>query len=211
MSTVKDSSIEAFLDDLASQKSTPGGGSAAGVIGAMSAALVSMMCNLTIGKPKYREVEQELRSVLDRAETLRREMIGLIEADVRAFDAVMAAYGMPRGTEGEAASRAGAIQEALQGATSVPMRCCRASRELIDLGVVAAEKGNRNVVSDAGAAVLAGYAALRCSALNVFVNAKAITDRGFVEATLAEVHQLLSDAAALTERTYEAVKDKLGK
>jgi formiminotetrahydrofolate cyclodeaminase len=207
---IKDSPIAVFLDDLASQKPTPGGGSAAAVIGAMSAALVSMVCNLTIGKANYRDVEQELRSVLTRAEDLRQELTGMIEEDVRAFDAVMGAYGMPRRTEEESASRTQAIQEALRAATAVPLRCCRACRELIDLSVVATERGNRNVVSDAGAAVLTGYAALRCAALNVFINVKAITDRSFVEQKLAELDQVLSQAAAVTESTYEAVKKKLG-
>jgi formiminotetrahydrofolate cyclodeaminase len=156
---IKQSSIEVFLDELASRKSTPGGGSAAAVIGAMSAALLSMVCNLTIGKANYRDVEVELRSVLTRAEDLRRELTDMIEDDVRAFNAVMEAYGMPRRTEDEAASRTKAIQQALRAATAVPLRCGRACRELIDLSVVVAKKGNRNVVSDAGAAVLAANAA----------------------------------------------------
>jgi formiminotetrahydrofolate cyclodeaminase len=206
---VKDNGIELFLDGLASQKATPSGGSAAAVMGAMGAALVSMVCNLTIGKTQYRDFEEELESVLTKAEELRRDLTKMIVEDVQAFDAVMRAYGMPRLTKDETATRAQAIQTALKTATLVPMRCCRACREVITLGTVVAEKGNRNVVSDAGVAVVAGYAALRSAALNVFTNARAIMDRTFAEEQLAELEQLLSEAATATEASYQVVKEKL--
>jgi methenyltetrahydrofolate cyclohydrolase len=207
---IKHNAIELFLDDLASQKATPSGGSAAAVMGAMGAALVSMVCNLTIGKTQYRNSEEELKSVLSKAEDLRRDLTEMIEEDVQAFDAVMRAYGMPRLTKEEMATRAQAIQTALKTATLVPMRCCRACREVITLSKVVAEKGNRNVVSDAGAAVVAGHAALRSAALNVFTNARAIKDRTFAEAQLAELEQLMSEAATATEAVYQVVKQKLG-
>jgi formiminotetrahydrofolate cyclodeaminase len=207
---VKDNNIELFLDDLASRKPTPSGGSAAAVMGAMGAALVSMVCNLTIGKTQYRDFEEEFKSVLTKAEELRRDLTKMIEEDVQAFDAVMRAYGMPRLTKDETATRAQAIQTALKTATLVPMRCCRACREVITLGSVVAEKGNRNVISDAGVAAVAAYAALRSAALNVFTNATAITDRIFAEDQLAELEQLLSQAATATETSYQVVKEKLG-
>jgi len=207
---IKHNAIEIFLDDLASQKATPSGGSAAAVMGAMGAALVSMVCNLTIGKTQYRDFEEELKSVLIKAEDLRRDLTEMIEEDVQAFDAVMRAYGMPRLTKEETATRAQVIQTALKTATLVPMRCCRACREVITLSKVVAEKGNRNVVSDAGVAVVAGHAALRSAALNVFTNARAITDRIFAEAQLAELKQLLSEAGTATEAIYQVVKEKLG-
>ena len=196
---VKDTSLELFLDDLASRKPTPSGGSAAAVMGAMGAALVSMVCNLTIGRTQYRDFEEELKSVLTKAEELRRDLIKMIEEDMQAFDAVMRAYGMPRLTKDETATRAEVIQTALKTATLVPMRCCRACREVITICGVVAEKGNRNVVSDAGVAAVAAYAALRSAALNVFSNARAMTDRLFAEAQLAELEQLLSEAATATE------------
>ena len=207
---IKRSAIELFLNDLASQKATPGGGSAAAIMGAMGAALVSMVCNLTIGKKNYREFEEELKSVLRKAEELRRDLNEMIEAAGQGFDAVMRAYGMPRQTEDETATRAQAIQTALKTATLVPLRCCRSCREVIALGAVVAKKGNRNVVSDAGVAVLAGYAALRSAALNVFTNARVITDRAFAEEQLAALDQLLSEAASATEASYQVVKEKVG-
>jgi formiminotetrahydrofolate cyclodeaminase len=206
---IKDSSIEGFLDALASQSATPGGGSAAAIMGAKGAALVSMVCNLTIGKKKYAEVEIEMKKVLAKAEDLRRQLTGMIADDVNAFDTVMGAYGMPKETDAEKATRSAAIQDALKIATDVPMACCRAAREVIDLGAIAAEKGNLNVISDAGVAVLAAYAALRSAALNVFTNAKMITDRAFADARLRELDRLLSGAEKTTEQAYDVVKGKL--
>jgi len=207
---LKDTSIELFLDDLASRNPTPSGGSAAAVMGAMGAALVSMVCNLTIGRTQYRDFEEELKSVLTKAEELRRDLIKMIEEDMQAFDAVMRAYRMPRLTKDGTATRAQVIQTALKTATLVPMRCCRACREVIILGRVVGDKGNRNVVSDAGVATVAAYAALRSAALNVFTNAKVITDRIFAEKQLVELEQLLSEADTATEASYELVKKKLG-
>lgn len=209
MAKIKDTAVEPFLDALASQGATPGGGSAAAIIGAMGAALVSMVCNLTIGKKKYAEVEGEMKDVLAKSEALRLKLTGMIEDDVTAFDAVMAAYGMAKESDADKAAREKAIQAALKQATEVPLRCCHAAREVIDLAAIASDKGNLNVISDAGVAVLAAYAALRSAALNVFTNARMITDKVFAEAKLKELHALLEGAESATEKAYGVVKDKL--
>ena len=209
MTEIKDNRIEQFLEALASQSATPGGGSAAAIIGAMGAALVSMVCNLTIGKKKYAEVEGEMKDVLAKADTLRKQLIGMIEDDVKAFDAVMGAYGLPKETDADKAKRDSAIQAALKQATDVPMACARAARQVIDIAAIASDKGNLNVISDAGVGVLAGYAALRSAALNVFTNARMITDKTFAEAKLKELNQLLAGAEGATEKAYGVVKGKV--
>ena len=209
MARIKDTAVEPFLDALASQAATPGGGSAAAIIGAMGAALVSMVCNLTIGKKKYAEVEGEMKDVLTKAEALRLKLTGMIEDDVKAFDAVMGAYGMAKETDAEKIAREKSIQAALKQATDVPLRCCHAAREVIDLAAIASAKGNLNVISDAGVAVLAAYAALRSAALNVFTNARMITDKPFAEAKLKELNALLAGADSATEKAYGVVKGKL--
>ncbi len=209
MTEIKDNRIEQFLEALASQSATPGGGSAAAIIGAMGAALVSMVCNLTIGKKKYAEVEGEMKDVLAKADTLRKQLIGMIEDDVKAFDAVMGAYGLPKETDADKAKRDSAIQAALKQATDVPMACARAARQVIDIAAIASDKGNLNVISDAGVGVLAGYAALRSAALNVFTNARMITDKTFAEAKLQELNRLLVGAEAATEKAYGVVKGKV--
>lgn len=209
MTQIKDTAIEPFLDQLASSAATPGGGSAAAIIGAMGAALVSMVCHLTIGKKKYAEVEGEMQDVLTKTEALRDKLTGMIQDDVKAFDAVMGAYGMPKETDADKQARDKAIQVALKLATDVPLACAYAAREVIDLAAIASDKGNLNVISDAGVGVLAGYAALRSAALNVFTNARMITDKTFAEAKLQELNRLLAGAEAATEKAYGVVKGKV--
>jgi methenyltetrahydrofolate cyclohydrolase len=204
------SSIVTFLDDLASERPTPGGGGAAAVCGAIGAALVSMVANLTIGKKNYEAVWEDLEAVNAKAEALRAELTGAIEEDVVAFNSVMRAYGLPRATDEEKATRAASIQAALKDATLAPLRAVKACFEVIRLSAAAAEKGNLNVISDAGVAVLAANAGLRSAALNVFVNAKAIKDRDFAEKQIAEVNALLAQAAETTEAVYQTVRTKIG-
>ncbi|CAL1239871.1 methenyltetrahydrofolate cyclohydrolase [Candidatus Methylocalor cossyra] len=205
----KDQSIQQFLDTLASKTPTPGGGSAAAIMGAMGAALVSMACNLTIGKPGYQAVEAELREVLAAAEGLRTRLTDLVQADIEAFDRVMDAYGMPKDSEEQKRARSIAIQEALKQATEVPLECARASAEVIRLSRIAAEKSNRNVVSDAGVAAVAGHAALRSAALNVQVNTGAIKDTAFSAARLEELQRILAQAGEASEATYHMAKTRL--
>jgi len=206
---IKDKSIQIFLNELASKASTPGGGSAAAIMGAMGSALVSMVCNLTIGKKNYENVEDELKDVLKQAEELRARLTDMIRADVEVFDQVMGAYGMPKETEAEKTARSEAIQAALRAATDVPLDCARACAEAIDLSKVVAEKGNKNVISDAGVAVLAAYAALRSAALNVYINVGGIKDKAFAEERLAELNKILRGTDKLTEEIYQLVKSKL--
>ncbi len=115
-----DASVSTFLDSLASGAPAPGGGGAAALAGAMAAALVSMVCNLTIGKARYADVEAEMRDVLDRAEALRHELQELAEADVAAFNRLTAAYKLPKITDADIAIRRDAIQATLRGATRCP-------------------------------------------------------------------------------------------
>jgi len=206
----KNRTIAAFLDDLASERPTPGGGGAAAVCGAIGAALVSMVANLTIGKKNYEAVSEDLKSVNEKAERLRAELTQAIEEDVTAFNSVMGAYGLPRATDEEKAKRTAAIQAALKDATLAPLRAVKACFEVMRLSSDVAEKGNLNVISDAGVAVLAANAGLRSAALNVFINAKAIKDRDFAEKQLAEVNALLAQAGETTEQVYQTVKGKIG-
>jgi len=207
---IKQSAIDRFLDELASQNATPGGGSAAAIIGAMGAALVAMVCNLTIGKKKYADVEAEMRVLLAKAEELRHRLTGMIEDDVKAFDAVMGAYGMPKETDAEKASRNAAIQQALKLATDVPLRCCHAVREVIDLAAVASAKGNVGVISDAGVAAMAAWAALRSAALNVYINVPSIKDPEFAASRRARLDRLLAQCAGTSEQAYGTVVGRLG-
>ncbi|HYE36472.1 MAG TPA: cyclodeaminase/cyclohydrolase family protein [Methylocaldum sp.] len=209
MGMIKDKTIHQFLDDLASKSPTPGGGSAAAIMGAMGAALVSMVCNLTIGKKNYEAVEPEMKEILTQAESLRARLMDMIRADVEVFDKVMGAYGLPKETDEQKAARSQQIQSALREATDVPIECAKACAEVIRLSKAVTEKGNRNVVSDAGVAVVAGYAALKSAALNVYVNAGAIKDEGFVSSRLDELGGILNGMDDLNEEIFQSVKSKL--
>ena len=206
---IKDQPVQLFLDQLASKAPTPGGGSAAAIMGAMGAALVSMVCNLTLGKKNYALVEGDIQTVLEKSESLRVQLTDMVRADMEAFDQVMQAYGMPKNTEQDHCARGEAIQAALKAATDVPLACAKASAEVIGLSRVVAEKGNKNVASDAGVAVLAGYAALKSAALNVYVNLSAIKDESFTQQRLAQINALLADNEISTAEIYTAVKNKL--
>ena len=207
---IVEQSLRQFLDELASSAPTPGGGSAAALMGAMGAALVAMVCSLTIGRRDYESVEAEMRRALAEAEALRQRLTAMIEADVQAFDALMAAYKLPRTTEEEKVSRGRAIQEALRQATDVPLACAEACADVIDLACRVAPIGNRGVISDAGVASLAAYAALRSAALNVYINAPSIKDADFVSSRRERLDRMLARCAGASEQAYETVRGRLG-
>jgi methenyltetrahydrofolate cyclohydrolase len=209
MTKIKNQSIQTFLDNLASKSATPGGGSAAALIGAQGAALVSMVCNLTIGKPKFVEVEVEMQDVLGKAEALRRKLTGLIQSDIDVFNQLMSKYALPKEAEEEKAIRSAAIQEVLKDATDVPLQCVYACVEVIHLSKIAAEKGNPSAVSDAGAAVMAAYGALKSSALNVYINAGSLKDKAYVEAKLSELERSTKDIEQIVDSIYKIVKTRL--
>jgi len=203
-------SVEKFLDDLASGAPTPGGGSAAAIMGAMGAALVSMVCNVTIGKKGYEAAEPEMRAVLGESENVRRRLTAMVAGDVAAFDSLMAAYKLPKAGDEDKTRRAAAIQAALRRATEAPLDCARACAEVIALARRASEAGYLNVISDGGVGVLAGFTGLRSAALNVYINAPALKDRAFASQATAELEKLLEFSAAESEAVYTLVRGKLG-
>ena len=204
-----DVSVTMFLDNLASDSPAPGGGGAAALSGAMAAALVSMVCQLTSGKPRYAEVEAEMRDTLDRAEALRRELQELAEVDVTAFNRLSASYKLPRTTDADIAIRRDAIQTSLRGATGVPLRTARAAAAILPLCPPVAERGNQNAVSDVGVAALLAQAAVRAALLNVDINLRALEDRIYVRQVRAEVERLKDGLQSETERVIELVNSKI--
>lgn len=209
MTEIKDDSLQNYLDTLASKSATPGGGSAAALMGAQAAALTSMVCNLTIGKPKYAEVETEMRALLEKSEILRESLTEMIKADVDVFNRLMATYGLPKETDNEKVARSAAIQTILKDATDVPLACAKACAEVIALSQIAAEKGSAAVISDAGVAVMSGYAALKSAALNVYINAASLKDREFADKKIAELTAILNNAEVASQEIYELVKSRL--
>lgn len=185
---MRDRSIGDWLDSLTSEAPAPGGGAAAAMNAAVGAALVGMVCNLTIGKPKYAQHDELMRGALAKAVTARDEALRLADEDAAAFEAVMAAYRLPRATEAEAERRRGAIQAALTGAAEVPLRTAALAADIIGLAAAILDGANVNVVSDVAVAASSARAALDAAAMNVEVNLAAITD--------ASERQALAEALA---------------
>ena len=204
-----DKPVTNFLDELASNTPTPGGGSVAALSGALGAALVSMVCNLTLGKKGYEAVQDDIKELLEQSEALRAELTDLLEADVAAYGGYSQAAKMPRGTEEEKAARKEAMQAALKTATDVPLKIAEAAAKVMDLCMPAAEKGNKWAVSDAGVAVLVAEAALRSSALNVLINLGSLKDEEFVADRRARLEKLLEGRAAMRDEVYDYVVGKL--
>jgi len=201
--------VTIFLDELSSSAPAPGGGSAAALSGALGAALVSMVCNLTLGKKKYADVQEDIEALLEKSEALRKELTDLLEEDVKAYTAYSKAAKMPRQTEEQKAERATARQEALKGATDVPLRIAEAAVKVMYLCRPAAEKGNVWAVSDAGVAVLLAEAALRSAALNVLINLGSLKDAEFVAARRAKLDSLLAGKGVMRDEIYDLVVEKL--
>jgi formiminotetrahydrofolate cyclodeaminase len=201
--------LNQFLDELASNAPVPGGGSTAALTGALAAALVSMVGNLTVGKKRYAGVEEDVRALLDQSESLRRRLSDLLEADTQVYGSLSKAYRLPRATEQEKAVRTAAVQGALKEAEGVPMRIAEACVEVLDLCVPMAEMGSRLAVSDAGVAALLAEAGLRSAALNVLINLAYISDEDFVRHEQASLDGLLAGKGQLKEQVYELVVSKL--
>ena len=206
---ITQTSIDEFLDRLASKDPTPGGGSAAAIMGAMGAALVSMVCNVSFGKKGCEAAEPELREICAQSEALRRRLTAMVADDVSAFDELMAAYKLPKNTDDEKQQRSLAIQASLKRATEVPLACARDCAEVIRQSRRAGEHGYLGVISDAGVAVSAAYAAARSAALNVYINAPSLKDRAFAERALAELDAIMTSCAAESEAVYSLVRSKL--
>jgi formiminotetrahydrofolate cyclodeaminase len=184
--------IGSWLDALASSAPAPGGGAAGALEVAIGAALVEMVCNLTIGNPAYAEHETVMTEARDRAGAIRGTAVSLATEDAAAFDAVIAAYRLPRETEAEAEARSARIQEALATAADVPRRTAAAASEVLDLAERLVPGANPNVVSDAAAAAGAARGALHASLVNIDANRALITDPG--------LRAELDDAAAAIKR-----------
>ncbi len=206
---LSDKPVQTFLDELASSAPAPGGGSAAALAAAIGAALVSMVANLTVGKSKYADVQDDIQRILARSEELRHRCLALLERDVEAYTKVSAAYKMPRDTEEQKQARSVAIQEALKGATAVPMQLAEACVEILELCPESADKGNVMAVSDIGVGALMAEAALRAAALNVWINLGSIKDEAFVDREGKHLYSLLQGKSEFKERIFEGVKAKL--
>lgn len=203
-----DLTVGQFLDALASKEPVPGGGSGAALVGALGAALVSMVCNLTIGKKGYESVEPQMRELLAQSEAIRAELPQLLEEDTQAYSAVMAAYRSPRNSEEEKKAREVLLQQRFKEAAEVPFKIAERCAQVVELALPAARMGNKWAVSDAGVGALFGEAALHSALLNVEINLASIQDPAYVAAA-RERMAALQGAAATTKAEVLQIVHKI--
>ena len=177
-----DKTVKDFLEELASESPAPGGGSVAALCGSLASALCSMVCRLTVDKKMYENVNDELKTILEKTEFYRKEFTRLVDEDTEAFNLVMKAYKLPKASDEDKARRKDAIEVALKKATDIPMEVLKNVSEMIEFSITVANKGNVNSLSDSSVAALllqsAGVAAL----YNIIINLKLIKDQEYVEA-----------------------------
>ena len=196
--------VDLYLDALASSAPTPGGGSAAAMIGAVAAALVAMVARLTAGRPAFAAVDADARRIIIAADAAREALAGAMASDEDAFRAVMAAYRLPRTGDGAREARREAIAQASRMATAPPLTTARLARTVLDLALEASRIGNPTVTSDAAVAAWAALAAIRASAVNVRINLPASRDAEFSAAAEAEIATLIDGAIEVAEATERA-------
>lgn len=202
--------MQQFLDKLSSKSPEPGGGSAAALVGAEGAALVGMVCYLTLGKEKYADVEADIQKLRDDSEAVRADLQRLLQEDTEAFAAASAAYKLPKETDEEKAVRSAKIQEGLKAATEVPFAIGQKSLEVARLSLTAAEKGNKGAVSDAGVAVLFAESAVQAAALNVRINLVSIKDEAYVADKWKHMQAMMIEVETLKEKVLKITYDKIG-
>lgn len=193
-----------FLSDLASDLPAPGGGSVAALSGALAGSLVSMVGRLS---GKNEEAQTRIQEIIALSDGLAAELKELIETDTQAFNQVMAAFKLPKGTDEEKAARSAAIQDATKGAALVPLTVMERSLQAMELAREIADLGNPNAISDAGVSGLMGYAAVKGAAYNVQINLLSIKDETFKRETSDRLHQTLARAKELAAEV-EMVVDK---
>lgn len=197
---------EGFAERLAAREPVPGGGGASAYVGALGAALASMVGNYTVGKPRYASVEGDVRALMAAASRERHELLKLVGEDARAYGLVSAAYALPKGDP----ARADVIEAALHEAAIPPYRimvaCARTIATLEELG----EKGSRLLLSDVACGVLLCRAALESASINVYVNTAAMRDRARAAELDAQCEALLAEwcprAQALAARVTAQVR-----
>jgi formiminotetrahydrofolate cyclodeaminase len=201
--------LEEFTDRLGAGTPTPGGGSAAALAGCLSASLLQMVCDLTIGREAYRAHEEAARDIRRRAEGLRKDLLTLVDRDAEAYDAVIRAIRMPKGTPAEKEARGAALSRANLFATETPLATADACAVLLGLAIELARKGNVNAVSDVGSAALLAYAGLRAGVMNVRTNLGGIADAERAGRARDHVRRLEVDAERFREEALAAVISRM--
>jgi len=202
-----DKSITEFVTELSSKAAVPGGGGACALVGAVGMALGSMVGSLTLGKKKYAEVEDEIKTLMEKAEALQTELLRLVDEDAAVFEPLSKAYSIPK----DDPTRETVMENALKLATSVPLDIMRLGARAIELLDEFAKKGSRLALSDAGVGAAFCKAAIEGASLNVFINTKYMTNRNYAKSVEAEAEAILAKYCNVADEILNNVTSELRK
>lgn len=202
-------SLTEFADRTASSAPVPGGGGAAAYSGALGMALVDMVANLTVGKKKYADVEQEVRELLLRGEEIRAELLAAVERDAMAFVPLAAAYAMPVATEEERAAKATELSVCSRRAADIPLLAMEQALEGLKIARRIAEIGSRLVISDAGCGAALLLAAINSFSFTVQINLGAIEDEAYVADVRMRLDEICRKAAELSGEAVRFAKERM--
>jgi glutamate formiminotransferase/formiminotetrahydrofolate cyclodeaminase len=199
-----------FALETASESPAPGGGSISAYMGALAAALGTMVANLSSHKAGWDERWEEFSDYAERGQELVSRLLALVDEDTEAFNRIMAVFAMPKTTAEEKAARSAALQNATLYATEVPLKTMKASFECFEIVKAMAEIGNPNSVSDAGVGALAARSAVLGAELNVKINAAGLKDREVAERLISEAAEIAQKAVAQEAEILQIVNQKIG-
>lgn len=204
-----DWTINDFLAESANAAPTPGGGSVSAYAGALGASMVCMVANLTLGKEKFKHVENEVKEVLSKAENCLKELKDGLSEDIAVFNKFMAAYRLPKDSNEQIAERQNQIQEVLLKATESPLQVARECLIVIQLAKKLAPIGNKGAISDVGVAAYLAESALKSAMLSVDINIPQIKDESYQEKVALERESLFQQAEDLLAETIRIVQSRL--
>ena len=204
-----DLTVKGFADETSRESPAPGGGTISAYMGALGAALGTMVANLSSHKAGWDDRWEEFSNWADKGQKIQAELMVLVDEDTEAFNRIMEAFGLPKKTDEEKEARSAAIQAATLFATQVPLHTMQASFKVFELCKAMAEEGNPNSVSDAGVGVLAARAAVLGAGLNVKINASGLKDRETADKLVGEANELIKKANELEAEIMKIVEDKL--
>ena len=202
-------SLKNFAAETASESPAPGGGSISAYMGVLGAALGTMVANLSAHKRGWDDRWKEFSDWAEKGQAIMHELVALVDEDTAAFDKIMSAFGLPKGTDEEKAARAAAIEEATLHATKVPLRTMKASLKAFEIARAMASGGNPNSVSDAGVGALAARSAVLGAELNVKINAAGLKDRDAADRLVGEAAEIAAKAVQEEKEILDIVNSKI--
>lgn len=201
--------IQEFLDVLSSKEPVPGGGGASALAGALGNALGQMVANLTIGKKKYAQVEDEIKELAERMKGIQGQFSALADQDAKVFAPLAKCYSLPSGTEEEKAYKAEVMEARLLDASLVPMEIMEKASEMLEIMDILADKGSRMAVSDVGVGVQFIRTALLGAVMNVYINTKSMKNREKAEEMNEKAERLIKEGTEAADRIYQKVLEQL--